>query len=128
MKKITLTSTQLKAINFILEGSSMESAAKKSGVSRSSIYNWLKEDTFRERLKKERNSLFLESLDLLKQANLKAVEVLIKLLNSKDEKNQRLAAKEIINMSMKVAEIRDFEIRISRIEDIIREENKAKKR
>lgn len=121
MENSKLTTTQMKAISCILDSNSIEEAAKKAKISRGSIYNWMKDENFKKRLQNERNVLFAESLDLLKQANLKAVEVLIKLLNSKDEKNQRLAAKEIINMSMKVAENRDFEIRISRIENLIRE-------
>jgi transposase len=119
MKEYTLTSNQLKTISYILESCSIEEAARKAKVSRSSIYNWLKDDIFKEKLKKEREALFAEGLDLLKQATNKAVNELINLLKSRDETTRRLTAKEIINLSLRTTEIRDLEERISKIEQII---------
>jgi transposase len=102
-----------------LESSSIEEAAKKAKVSRASIYNWLKNEKFKEILKKEREALFVESLEVLRQATRKAANVLINLLKSNDETTKRLAAKEIINLTLRTTEIWDLEERMSKIEEIV---------
>lgn len=119
MEKTALTPTQLKAIHYILESNSIREAAKKVRVSRGTLYNWMREESFNERLKKERQDLFNWSLSLLKQATQKAVNELINLLNSKDETTRRLTAKEIINLSLRTIEIKQLEERITEIEQII---------
>jgi len=119
MEKAKLTPKQLRAISCILESSSIEEAAKKAKVSRASIYNWLKNEKFKEILKKEREALFVESLEVLRQATRKAANVLINLLKSNDETTKRLAAKEIINLTLRTTEIWDLEERVSKIEEIV---------
>ncbi len=119
MEKAKLTPKQLRAISCILESSSIEEAAKKAKVSRASIYNWLKNEKFKEILKKERDALFVESLEVLRQATRKAANVLINLLKSNDETTKRLAAKEIINLTLRTTEIWDLEERMSKIEEIV---------
>jgi len=119
MEKAKLTPKQLRAISCILESSSIEEAAKKAKVSRASIYNWLKNEKFKEILKKEREALFVESLEVLRQATRKAANVLINLLKSNDETTKRLAAKEIINLTLRTTEIWDLEERMSKIEEIV---------
>ncbi|MCK4815226.1 helix-turn-helix domain-containing protein, partial [bacterium] len=43
MRENTLTQNQQKTIRAILEANSIEEAAKKARISRSTIYNWLKD-------------------------------------------------------------------------------------
>ena len=121
MRKSGLSQNQTKTIRCILESNSIEEAAKKAKVSRGSIYNWMKDENFHKTLQKERDILFYESLDLLKQATTKAVKEFLNLLESENENTRRLAAKEILIQSLKIAEIRDLEIRMGRIENLIRE-------
>ena len=122
MKKIGLSSRQLKAITCILENNSIEETAKKARVSRSTLYNWFNDSQFKARLEKEREAVFKEGLMALKTATSKAAKTLIKLLDSKDRNTRRLAAKEIINVALKVAEINDLEERINRLEEILEHE------
>ncbi|TET67928.1 MAG: hypothetical protein E3J56_12050 [Candidatus Aminicenantes bacterium] len=119
MEKTKLTGNQLKVISFICESKSIEEAARKAKVSRATIYNWLKNEKFKEILKKEREALFVESLEVLRQATRKAASVLINLLKSNDETTKRLAAKEIINLTLRTTEIWDLEERMSKIEEIV---------
>ncbi len=121
MEKSKLTATQMKAISCILDSNSKEEAARKAKVSRGSIYNWLKDENFHKTLQKERDILFYESLDLLKQATTKAVKEFLNLLESENENTRRLVAKEILIQSLKITEIRDLEIRMGRIENLIRQ-------
>ena len=119
MEKTALTSTQLRAISYILESSSIEEAARKTKISRGTVYNWLKDDNFKKILERERNALFFESLSLLKQANIKAAQTLIDLLESADETTRRLAAREILGFSIRITEIKDMEERVSKVEQIV---------
>ncbi|MFW6131528.1 MAG: phBC6A51 family helix-turn-helix protein [Candidatus Aminicenantaceae bacterium] len=126
MKKYELTDIQLKAITFILNYSSIDKAAKKAGISRSTIYKWLKDDIFRERLEEERKNIFEEGLNSIKAATLKATHTLIKLLYSEDENTRRLAAKEILNMGFKAVEILELEERIGKLEELLEQSKKGK--
>lgn len=119
MEKAKLTSNQLRAISCILESSSIEEAAKKAKLSRTTIYFWLKDQTFKARLEKERDILFYEHLNLLRQAAGKATKVLIYLLKSEDETTRRLAAREILSQSLRITEIRSLERRISWLEEVV---------
>jgi transposase len=116
MEARELTQAQLNTIHCLLEGSSIEMAAKKANVCRSSIYNWLKEEHFKEVLHQERQVLFSESLDLLRQATGGAVKELLRLLESDNETTRRLAAHEILSQALRVTEIRDLEERLFGIE------------
>ena len=123
MRENTLTQNQQKAIRAILEANSIEEAAKKARISRSTIYNWLKDEHFKECLERERKALFEEGLSALKGAAAKAAKTLIELLESKDRNTRRLAAKEIINFAIKAVETRELEERIIKLEELL-EQNK----
>jgi len=119
MRKNGLTANQLRTITHILENNSIEETARKAKVSRGTIYNWLKQDSFKARLEQERKTLFEEGLGTLKGATAKAAKTLIELLGSKDRNTRRLAAKEIISMAFKANEIRELEERIFRLEELL---------
>lgn len=119
MRKSDLNPKQYKAVSYILESNSIEKAAKKAGVSRSTIYNWMRDPGFKEQLERERRAVFEGGLNALKMATAKAARTLIELLECSDLTTKRLAAKEIISISIKVAELQDLEERIERIEDCL---------
>lgn len=119
MEKTSLSPSQLKTISCILEANSLEQAARKAKISRSSIYLWLKDQSFKARLEKERDILFHEHLNLLRQAVGKATKVLIDLLKSEDETSKRLSAREILSQSLRITEIRSLERRISWLEEVV---------
>lgn len=127
MEKRELTSKQRKAIKYILENNSIEEAAREAKISRGSIYNWLKDEHFKERLERERTILFEEGLNALKGATTKAAKTLIELLESSDRNARRLAAKEIISFAIKAVEIKELEERVSQLEEIL-EQNKLNKK
>jgi hypothetical protein len=114
-----LTLAQLRTISCLLESNSIEDAAQNAGVSRGTIYNWLKDPSFKKRLRSERDTLFAESLDLLRQASGTAVRTLVKLLESHDESTRRLAAKDLLTIALKATELISFEDRLSNVEAIV---------
>lgn len=117
MKKSALTSRQLRAISYILESNSTAEAAKKASVSRSTIYNWLRQDRFKCRLEQERNALFDEGLSILKDATAEAARKLVELLGSSDENIRRLTSKEVIIFAFKVVEVKELEKRVDSLEE-----------
>lgn len=117
MKNNSLTPRQINAVRCILENNSIEEAARRAKVSRSTIYNWLRDDSFRSLLEEARIVAFKSGLDALKGATSKAARVLIGLLDSNSEKELRLVAREIINMAIKAFETQELVQRISEIED-----------
>jgi predicted DNA-binding protein YlxM (UPF0122 family) len=120
MKKSALSSRQMRTITCILENNSIEEAAKKASVSRSTIYNWLRQDHFKDRLEQERKALFDEGLSTLKGATAKAAKKMVELLNSTDENIRRLTSKEIINVALKVVEIKKLEERVDHLEELLK--------
>lgn len=119
MEKAKLTPNQLRAISYILESSTIEEVARKAKVSRGTLYNWMKEELFHEKLMEERTAIFNESLGLIKQATREAVNVLVDLLKCKNETTRRLAAREILGFSIRITEIKDIEERVSKVEQIV---------
>lgn len=117
MEKKELSSSQLRAIISILETNSIEDASRKARISKGTIYNWLKDRNFKDRLERERDAVYKEGLDSLKGATAKAAKTLIALLDHKESKEQRLAAKEIIGFVIKIAEIRELEERVAILEE-----------
>jgi HEAT repeat protein len=116
-----LTPRQLRALEAIVETVTIEEASKVSRISRSRIYAWLREPTFRERLEAARMELFRSGLEKLKTAVPSAIDVLSELLSNKDPQARRLAAVAVIQFGFRAAEIGDLERRITRLEEESRE-------
>lgn len=119
MPKKELTPRQLKTIAALLECDSIEAVARKLKMSKATIYNWLKLDHFKSKLDEERDGLFEQGLSVIKGSVGKAAAKLIELLDSKDEKSRRLAAKEVIAVALKIVEIRELEERLSKLEELV---------
>jgi len=118
MKKIKdLNTKQLRAIQGLLQEASIKKAAKKAGVSRSSIRRWMEMPEFKTELDRRRLELFNEGLNLLKLSTKKAALKLLEFLNGKDKALSRWASKEILNFAIKAAEIQDIEQRLEKLED-----------
>lgn len=116
-----LTNRQLLAISHIINSASIEEASCKAKVSRSTLYKWLKDETFKAELKRQRDEVVNDALDRLKGAIAKAVEELIKLTDAQREEVRRLACNDIITHTLKTLEIEDIEQRLEKVERIILE-------
>lgn len=116
-----LTNRQLLAINHILNSPSIEQACQNAKVSRPTIYKWLKDETFKAELKRQRDEVVNGALDRLKGAITKAVEELIKLTGAQREEVRRLACNDIITHTLKTLEIEDIEQRLEKIERVVLE-------
>jgi transposase len=114
-----LTDRQRRAIPAMLEGKTIEAAAKIAGVSKTTLYEWMKQKPFHARLEEARADLFKEGMDIIKAASGKAARRLIELLDARNENTRRLTAREILALSLKISETQEIEKRLERLEEIL---------
>lgn len=115
--KETLTEKQLRAIPFLLAAPSIEEGCKRAKVSKATVYGWLKEEPFREELRKQREEVVRGALETLKANVGKATETLVKLLDSDKEGIRVRVAEDIIEFTQKAIELEELERRIAAIEE-----------
>jgi len=107
------------AIELLMQSSSPREVAEGAGVSRVTIYRWLKEPDFQAELSKRKNDL-LEGASRKLAGNLDgAIDTLIELLSSKQPNVKRLTAGMIIDYSIKLNEMQDLEERMKKLENSI---------
>jgi hypothetical protein len=111
-----LSVKQRRAVLAVIESSSMEAAAKKSGCDRSTLYRWLELPAFRAELRRVQDAAFSEALMRLAATARKAVEVLIESMSGRTASERRMAAKEILELSFKSLEVGEFEERLKELE------------
>ncbi len=76
------------------------------------VYEWLRDETFRQELKRQRDAVIERALDSLKANISKATATLVKLLDSDKEPIQARAAEDIIEFTQKALEHEELERRI----------------
>jgi hypothetical protein len=117
-----LSARQLRAIPYLLGAPSVEEGCKRARVSKAAVYEWLKDETFRHELKRQRDSVIERALDSLKANISKATETLVKLLDSDKQAIQARAAEDIIEFSQKALEHEELEKRIEALEERVKQE------
>ena len=122
-----LSNRQLLAIGQIISSSTLEEARRKAKISKGTLYAWLKNETFKAELKRQRDEVIKEGLDRLKCAMTKAIDGLIKLMDSPRADLRRWVYKDVIDYALKRIEIENIEERIERIEQTIGGQNGFKK-
>ena len=112
-----LTARQTRVIPYLLGAPSLEEGCKRAGVSKVTVYDWLKQENFRQELKRQRDELIERALDSLKANVTRATETLVKLLDSKSEPIRARAAEDIIEFAQKAIEHEELEKRIQALEE-----------
>ncbi len=113
-----ITDQQLSAIPVILDSSSVNELCKKLGISRTTYYDWLKNEDFKSELKEQRMRVVREALDRLKCAMTKAADELVRLLDSPRDVVRRLACQNIIEYGLKSIELEELEQRLEKVERV----------
>ncbi len=116
-----LTNRQSLAITQIIGSSTLEEARKKARISKGTLYAWLKDETFKTELKRQRGEIVKEALGSLKNAMTKAVKELVKLIDSSKPELRRWVCKDIIDYTLKSIELEDIEERLNKVEQAILE-------
>jgi len=115
-KKSELTERQIKAIPIIVASPTYSEGCTKAKLNRTTFYQWLKIPEFKAELNRQRNEIAVEAFGILSQALTKAVESLVDLLDSKDNRLKRLAAKDVIDFIIRHKENEDLDRRLTEVE------------
>ncbi|MHC4758830.1 MAG: hypothetical protein ACYTE8_09245 [Planctomycetota bacterium] len=114
-----LTARQLSAIPTIVSNPTYTQGAEKACISRRTFYRWLEIPKFRDELNHQRKAIAEEALGMLEQSLTKAVEVLVALLDTQDERLKRLFCNDIIEHILKNKENKELEERLVAIEQAL---------
>ena len=112
-----LTARQSRVIPYLLAAPSLEEGCKRARVSKVTVYGWLKQEVFRQELKRQRDELIGRALDSLKANVSKATETLVKLLDSESESMRARAAEDIIEFAQKALEQEELEKLLKALEE-----------
>lgn len=114
-----LSNKQVMAIANIIGTSSMEAASRKSGISKATLYGWLKNEAFSSELKRQRDEIVNLSTDRLKVAMTEAVDGLIELLKTDRPELKRVVCKDILEFALRAIEIERISERLDEIERVV---------
>jgi len=118
-EKPKLTARQLKAIPIIVTSPTYSEACKKAKVNRTTFYEWLKIPEFKAELDRQRDDVAAEAFGVLSQSLTQAVEALVGLLDNKDDRLKRLAAKDVIDFIIRHKENEDLDERLKEVEKLL---------
>lgn len=118
-EKTKLTDQQLKAIPKIVSSPTYSEGCKKARLNRTTFYEWLKIPEFKAELEKQRDEVAAEAFGVLSQSLTKAVETLAGLLDIKDDRLKRLAAKDVIDFIIRHKENEDLDKRLTEVEKLL---------
>jgi hypothetical protein len=116
-KKPKLTPRQIKAIPHIVGSPTYTKGCKKAKINKTTFYNWLKEPEFKTELDRQRDEIAAEAFGVLSQSLTQAVEALVGLLDNKDDRLKRLAAKDVIDFIIRHKENEDLDERLKEVEN-----------
>ena len=111
-----LTDKQRRVIPYLLTSPSTEEACRRARINKTTVYEWLKDEAFRQELKRQRAAAIEQALDSLKANLTKATETLVKHMNSERENISIRAAESIIEFAQKALEHEELEQRIEALE------------
>jgi len=112
-----LTDRQRRVIPHLLASPSTEEACRRAKINKTTVYEWLRDETFRQELKRQRDTVIERALDSLKASIAKATETLVKHLDSKRENISIRAAEGIIEFAQKALGDEELEKRIEALEE-----------
>jgi len=120
-KKHELSERQKKAIPFLVQSSTVEEGCKAAKISRETYYQWLSDPLFKDELKRQRDQVIEDALNIMKANITKAVNALVGLLNTNNDNLKRYVANDVLGHVLKAKEIEDLDARITELERLIKE-------
>jgi hypothetical protein len=104
------------AILALLTEPSIEAAADRAGVSKSTLLRWQQEPSFRDQYRAARRSVVEGTIGRLQQATAQAVDALCRNLTCGVPPSEIAAAKAIIDQAIKGVELVDLAERVDALE------------
>lgn len=112
-----LTRRQAKVIPLLLT-LPVESACEQAKIAKPTVYKWLKQDAFRAALKKAQDEIFCDAIGRIKSNVSAAVDNLVTLMNSTDERIGLQASEKVIEYAVKLSVNGDLERRLTALEEV----------
>ena len=115
-----LTTRQLAFLRLLIEGRSIQAAARAVKSSRTTCYRWMRQDEFKHSLSIAKGEVFAAAIVELKVAALAASRKLVSLVDSKSENTARLTAVEILEANFRIVETENLDARLTKLEKTIK--------
>jgi len=119
-----LSARQRLALPIIGAEPTIEGAAEKIGVTRKTIYEWLKKEPFKRALEESRKEFVESAFRTMRLAARQAADKIVKHLDCTDERISLRAAEDIIEFTQKALEHEDLEKRIGALEESIKQKKR----
>ena len=121
-KSAPLRGKQAKALDALVACDTVEGACKAAGISKSTMYRYLREPEFDSALKKAKRQLVSRAVLRLQQTTGDAARALAEICrdNSVPPSARVAAAREILTQSLKAIELEDLEVRLAKIEQALK--------
>ena len=118
MKRDTgnLSARQRLALPIIAAEPTIDGAAGKIGVTRKTVYQWLKQESFKQALDEARKEYVESAFRTMRLAAKQAADKIVKHMDSTDERLSLRAAEDILQYTQKALEHEEFERRIEALE------------
>jgi hypothetical protein len=116
-----LSARQQLALPAITAEPTIDGAAKKIGITRKTIYEWLKQEPFKRALEEARKEYVESGFRTLRLAARRAAEKIVKHMDSGDERVSLRAAEDIIEFTQKALEHEGLEKRVVALEESMKQ-------
>lgn len=121
-QKTKLTPKQTRAIDALITQPTIDQAAERVGVTRKTIYRWLQIPDFKAELSAAEGAAIDKAGRRLIAMADKAISALDDVLDNPSQEgagNKRLAAAAIIDIFMRLRELRNIETRLAELEAVV---------
>jgi HEAT repeat protein len=114
-----LSENQLRVMPYLLSNSCVARAAEEARVSPKQVYRWLQESKpFRDELRSRQMAVADAAMSNLLSHIQKAVDTLVGLLDSDKPTVRRAAARDLLDMALKLKAVDDLEKRLEQLEEL----------
>jgi len=115
-EKNSLNTRQRKLLAALVKAPDIQAACKETGVGRTTAHRWLKNPVFREELTRLRDDTLSDALSHIKMFTAQAIEQLVILMQSQDERLRRQACNDILSHALNVREKEGLDRRLQAVE------------
>ena len=116
---VRLSAKQREAIVHLVGARSLEEGRKRARISKSTLFEWLRQPTFKEALEEARKEVIDEGLARLKSGVTQAIDSLLSLINDPVKWVRLRASEKILDTYLRLKEMEEFETRLQSIEKIV---------
>ena len=114
-----LNGNQLRVLPYLLSNSCVAKAAEEARVSPKQVYRWIHESkAFRDELRARPMAVADAAMSSLLSHVQKAVDTLVDLLGSDKPTVRRAAARDLLDMALKLKTVDDLEKRLEQLEEL----------